>query len=383
MSHGFEIPLGISNPCDNFCYSCDNLHLTNYRFIFYNHLVTMNKIVAAYRNRYYISPIDLADSGETNRLHLIFVSPFLFVLGFFNLLMNFMIYHGDSHEFLLSHIYCGIYIFISSFLYLYSIAVKNVSREKAYVLKTIPFYIGYLVFLAAGIFNFFTRQAFNGVITYTLTGVVSICIFTFSPLLFLLGLLIGLGIMAPGIYDNFGLSGLLNFITTAILLFCLSLYKRRSEKKIIMLLKKQKQSLEAKTFGNFTLLYNNKVIKFSRTKSNELMAYLIYKNGSSVKTKELITVLYGADADSTRYGANIRNLIVDIKHTLSELEIQNFFITEYNNFRINPEVIKCDYYDFISGDKQAIKSFNGAFMSQFKWAEDVTAFMEYKVLKKL
>ena len=148
-----------------------------------------------------------------------------------------------------------------------------------------------------------------------------------------------------------------------------------------MLLKKQKQSLEAKTFGNFTLLYENKVIKFSRTKSNELLAYLIYKNGSSVKTKELITVLYGADADSSRYGANLRNLIVDIKRSLSDLEIQNFFITEYNNFRINPEVIKCDFYDFIAGDKQAIKSFTGAFMSQFKWAEDATVFMEYKVLK--
>ena len=341
----------------------------------------MNKIVAAYRNRYYISSLDLADSGETNRLHLIFISPFLFIFGVFNILMTFLIHHNDIRESIFAYIYFGIYIFISSFLYYYSIAVKNVSREKSYVIKTIPFYIGYITFLGEGIFNFMTRQPFNGVIIYTLTSVVAICIFSFSPIIFLAGLMAGLAVMASGIYENFGPSGLLNFITTAILLFCLALYKRRSEKKIIMLLKKQKQSLEAKTFGNFTLLYENKVIKFSRTKSNELLAYLIYKNGSSVKTKELITVLYGADADSSRYGANLRNLIVDIKRSLSDLEIQNFFITEYNNFRINPEVIKCDFYDFIAGDKQAIKSFTGAFMSQFKWAEDATVFMEYKVLK--
>ena len=341
----------------------------------------MNKIVAAYRNRYYISSLDLADSGETNRLHLIFISPFLFIFGVFNILMTFLIYHNNIRESIFAYIYFGIYIFISSFLYYYSIAVKNVSREKSYVIKTIPFYIGYITFLGVGIFNFMTRQPFNGVIIYTLTSVVAICIFSFSPIIFLAGLMAGLAVMASGIYENFGPSGLLNFITTAILLFCLALYKRRSEKKIIMLLKKQKQSLEAKTFGNFTLLYENKVIKFSRAKSNELLAYLIYKNGSSVKTKELITVLYGADADSSRYGANLRNLIVDIKRSLSDLEIQNFFITEYNNFRINPEVIKCDFYDFIAGDKQAIKSFTGAFMSQFKWAEDATVFMEYKVLK--
>ncbi len=341
----------------------------------------MNKIVAAYRNRYYISSLDLADSGETNRLHLIFISPFLFIFGVLNLLMSFLLYRNNVRESILVYIYFGIYIFVSSFLYFYSIAVKNVSREKSYIVKTIPFYIGFLVFLGIGVFNFFSSQPFNGVIIYTLTSVVAVCIFTFSPIVFLAGLMAGLAVMASGIYENFGPSGLLNFITTAILMFCLALYKRRSEKKIIMLLKKQKQSLEAKTFGNFTLLYDNKVIKFSRTKSNELLAYLIYKNGSSVKTKELITVLYGADADSSRYGANLRNLIVDIKRSLSDLEIQNFFITEYNNFRINPEVIKCDYYDFIAGDKQAVKSFTGEFMSQYKWAENVTVFMEYKVLK--
>ena len=123
-------------------------------------------------------------------------------------------------------------------------------------------------------------------------------------------------------------------------------------------------------------------IKYSRTKSEELMAYLIYKKGSSAKTKELISVLWGDHADSARYGSSFRNLIVDIKHTMSELEIQDFFIAEYNNFRINPEVIMCDYYDFLEGDPTAIKSFAGEFMSQFSWSEEVVGFLEQKALKK-
>ena len=56
----------------------------------------MNKVVAAYRNRYYISPSDLADSGETNRLHLIFISPFLFAFGLFNLLMSLLLNHKSN-----------------------------------------------------------------------------------------------------------------------------------------------------------------------------------------------------------------------------------------------------------------------------------------------
>lgn len=168
---------------------------------------------------------------------------------------------------------------------------------------------------------------------------------------------------------------------TVILMFCLSLYKRRAEKKYILMISKQKSKLEAKTFGNFTLMYENKIIKFSRTKTNELMGYLVYKKGSSVRTKELITILWGEHADSARYGNSLRNLIVDVKHSLAELDIQNFFIAEYNNFRINPDIIQCDYYDFLAGDKKAINSFAGEFMSQYSWAEDVAGFLEKKVLK--
>ena len=109
------------------------------------------------------------------------------------------------------------------------------------------------------------------------------------------------------------------------------------------------------------------------------MAYLIYKNGTSVNTKELLAVLYGDYADSSRYGASLRLLISDIKHTLAELDIQNFFIAAYNNFRVNPEVVQCDYYDFLAGDSKAAKSFSGEFMSQYSWAEDVAAFLERKV----
>ena len=92
--------------------------------------------------------------------------------------------------------------------------------------------------------------------------------------------------------------------------------------------------------------------------------------------------LPNANADSVKSGANFRNLVVDIKHTLGDLEIQNFFIAEYNNFRINPEVVKCDYYDFLAGEPSAIKKFAGEFMSQFSWAEEAAGFLEQKALKK-
>ena len=340
------------------------------------------RIIAKYKERYVIDKLDLADSGETNRLNLLVIGPALFLFGIIDLILVFAFNFNTLKEHFLSLIYFGIYTVSGAYVYIYSKWVKVIPRQKAYIWKTIPVYNTVNITLWAGVYNFYKlNQPFNGVIVYCLVGLIAICIFSFSPLYFLLGLSLAMSAMIPGIYRTFGFTALLDCILLTIMMFVLALYKRRVEKKYIMLLKKQKQSLEAKTFGNLTLIYNGKVITFSRSKSLELMGYLIYKRGTSVQTKELISVLWGDHADSARYGSSFRNLIVDIRHTMTELGIQNFFITEYNNFRINPESIKCDYYDFLEGDSAAVKSFAGEFMSQFSWAEEVAGFLEQKALK--
>ena len=340
------------------------------------------KLIENYKKRYVIPYLDLADAGESNRIIVHIASFALFLFSSFCLAFFALTLYPNYLQYKNRFIYYSVFFIFSLYAFFASTLGKEVDRKKAYIKKTIPFYILGLVILADAIFTVKVGAVFNGFIIFCITGFIALCTCSFSPLIFLLGIAVTLGFMTPDLIENFGASGYLNSLITAVLMFCLSLYKRRIEKRQLMFLKKQKQSLEAKTFGNFTLIYENKVVKFSRTKSNELMGYLIYKKGSSVKTKELLSVLFGERADSATYGSNLRNLIVDIRHTLNELEIQNFFIAEYNNFRINPEVIKCDYYDFLSGDKAAIRSFSGEFMSQYSWAEEATSFLEQKALKK-
>ena len=351
--------------------------MTNLKKSYYN--FTVKNLIKSYRERYFISRADLANAAETNRLHILIVSPLLFIFGLGDLIFLLTYHYKNLGDYIVSFIYFGIFTLFSLIAFLCSQWSQKIVREKAYICKTIPFYMLFATAIAAGVYNFYILgQPFNGVLTYCLTGFVALLAFSFSPFYYSLFLTIGFCFLAKGVYLNFGLTGLLDTIIAVMLMFCFALYKRRIEKKYIMLLKKQKKSLEAKTFGNFTLLYENTVVKFSRSKSPELLAYLIYKNGSSVQTKELLSVLYGDHADSARYGASLRNLIVDVRHTLAELEIQKFFIAEYNNFRINPEVIRCDYYDFLDGDPEAIKKFAGEFMSQYSWAEQTTGFLEMK-----
>ncbi len=342
----------------------------------------MLRFISFVRKRYSIPSTDLADTAETNRLHLLFVSNFLFAIGVIDLIILFILQAKRGEVRRVSFIYFGFFAISGLFIFLFSLWSKRVSREKAYIIKTLPFYIVLTIAMIASVYNFYIlEQPFNGVIVFGISGLVSLIVFSFYLIPYFIIVCTAYVFLLPGVYENFGLTGLLDVVLLGNLMCGLAFYKKRVEKDLLDLRKKQKKSLEAKTFGNFTILYDNKVIKFQRAKSPELLAYLIYKNGSSVQTKELLTVLYGEHADSARYGASLRNLIVDVRHSFAELEVQKFFITEYNNFRINPEIIKCDYYDFLAGDKRAIKSFTGEFMSQYTWAEAPAAFLEQKLLK--
>ena len=341
----------------------------------------LKNLVEKYKSRYVIPYLDLADAGESNRIIVHIASIALLIFSLFCLTFFAITLYPNYKNYVPRFIYYSVFLVFSIYAYFASKPGKEVERKKAYIKKTVPFYVLGGVILADAIFTVKVGAVFNGFIIFCITAFIALCIGSFSPIIFLCGIVVTVAFMTPDIISSFGTSGYINALITAALMFCLALYKRRIEKRQLLFLKKQKQSLEAKTFGNFTLMYENKVVKFTRTKSDELIGYLIYKKGSSVKTKELISVLYGDHADSARYGASFRNLIVDIKHTLGDLQIQNFFIAEYNNFRINPEVIKCDYYDFLSGKPSAINSFAGEFMSQFSWAEEATAFLEQKALK--
>ncbi|MCR4925881.1 MAG: hypothetical protein K5917_06305 [Clostridiales bacterium] len=343
----------------------------------------MKNLANVFRDYYYVSPLDFADSAETNRLHIRIVSFVFFLFGFFDLLFVLFLHHDDLRESFVSIVYFGIIAIVNAFAFFFSLKVKDVKREKAYIIKNIPFYLVFASSVGIAIYNFYVlNQPFNGVLTLFLVASIALSVFYVSPLVFSIVLFAGLCPMLPKIYEKFELTGLLDSILVTTIMSCLSFYKRRTEKKYFALLNKQKKNLVAQTFGNFTLLYEGKVVKFSRVKSTELLAYLIYKNGSSVNTKELISALWDGHSDSERYGSSLRSLISDIKASLAKLEIQNFFIAEYNNFRVNPESLQCDYYDFLSGKEWALKTFAGEFMSQYSWAEDAAAFLERKALNR-
>ena len=102
----------------------------------------MVNLIQLYKERYYITPLDRAEAGEKNRLHLIFISPIFFLFGVGDLIVIFAFHFHHLKDYIPSIIYFGIFTVSSVAVYSYCRWVKkfNSNREKSYILKTIPVY---------------------------------------------------------------------------------------------------------------------------------------------------------------------------------------------------------------------------------------------------
>ena len=79
--------------------------------------------------------------------------------------------------------------------------------------------------------------------------------------------------------------------------------------------------IEAHTFGNFDLLVDGVTVQFKRSKSKELLAYLIDRRGMSVSRKEIAAVLF----EDAPYGLS-RQKYLDAIYILRNFTIFSFSV---------------------------------------------------------
>lgn len=130
------------------------------------------------------------------------------------------------------------------------------------------------------------------------------------------------------------------------------------------------EGLYIKCFGNFEVYYNGEIVKFARSKSKELLAYLIDRRGASATNAEIRAALWeeeNNDDDSKRnYFTHITS---DLKHVFTELGCEDVLLKEHNSYAVDYKKINCDYYKALDGDPKAISLFENEYMKQYTWAE--------------
>ena len=127
----------------------------------------------------------------------------------------------------------------------------------------------------------------------------------------------------------------------------------------------REKPLVVKCFGNFEVYINGEKLTFKRSKTKELLAYLVDRNGAGVTVAEIGVALWENDEEQKNQNY-IHQLFRDLRQSLEAVGVGEIF--ERNNYfySINPEKLDCDYYAYLKTGKP---EFRGEYMSQYSWAE--------------
>ena len=123
--------------------------------------------------------------------------------------------------------------------------------------------------------------------------------------------------------------------------------------------------LTVKCFGNFEVYAKGEKLAFKRSKTKELFAFLVDRNGAGVSVAEIGVALWENDEEQKNQNY-IHQLFRDLRQTLEAIGMEDIF--ERNNYlySINPAKIDCDYFHYLQTGKP---EFLGEYMTQYTWAE--------------
>ena len=142
--------------------------------------------------------------------------------------------------------------------------------------------------------------------------------------------------------------------------------------------KEETPRVRVRTFGGFDVYAEGKKVAFKRSKAKELLAYLIDRQGCSVKR----AAAFGALWEDTLYDRGMQKqmdvIVRSLRGTLREYGIAHILHMQSGEMRIVPEEVDCDLYSFLRGDPQAVRAYRGEYMNEYSWANFTEGRLEGK-----
>ena len=124
-------------------------------------------------------------------------------------------------------------------------------------------------------------------------------------------------------------------------------------------------------FGNFDILVDYKPVKFKFDKTKELLAFLVHKHGARCSNNEIMVTLW----EDEGHGSYFRMLKKDLVDTLTLIGCDDLIYIERGSMSLaHLDCIDCDYFEWIKDRSKSL--YNGEYMSQYSWGEDMKPFFE-------
>lgn len=139
---------------------------------------------------------------------------------------------------------------------------------------------------------------------------------------------------------------------------------------------KSGKKIQVKTFGNFDIYVDGVSVAFSRSKSKEILAYLIDRRGAGVEKKEMAGILWQDEEYTRSKQFQLQTLISEMMKSLKAVGAEGIILKRHNSLSVDTSKVDCDYYNFNAYDVKAINYYSGEYMTNYSWAEFTLGVLE-------
>ena len=144
-----------------------------------------------------------------------------------------------------------------------------------------------------------------------------------------------------------------------------------------------RNKLRVRTFGSFAAFdADNNCIRFSRTISKEIFAYLIDQCCYPVTSRDIAADVLEEDYFDRTISKKVSQYIADLIKDLELAGYQNVIIKQNRQIQINKDEVDCDLYNLLDGDTSVLNDYHGEYMIDYSWAEISDAFDRIRVISE-
>lgn len=127
-----------------------------------------------------------------------------------------------------------------------------------------------------------------------------------------------------------------------------------------------KTEIQIYTMPDFVVMVGGIQLRLGQTKQEELLAFLVDRGEMGVTKGEAIECLWSGYCSDSVYWTTMSRL----KATLDEEGIADLILSNGQRKFINREIVECDLYRMLDGDRATIEQYNGEYMTRFVWAKE-------------
>ena len=139
---------------------------------------------------------------------------------------------------------------------------------------------------------------------------------------------------------------------------------------------REKAPLTVQCFGNFEVFYRGEPLAFRRTKTKELLAFLVDRKGSAVTAKQICSILWENDTREDKNVNYLYQLFDDLRHSLRLADVEELLNRKCGTYAINRSMLDCDYYRYL---ECGTPEYLGEYMVQYNWAAETGGRLREKI----